>query len=237
MAVSFDRCSIFLACFEAFLLHTKLILYWLVWYLFVPNVTISCRVDFHPEGRWYILKALQNAKVTVLMSSWCQSPQAQTGFKGPDQPQLEPPLTPLCPQGHELFLNWAFSFQWCGQHCWRSVGLVQCWSQFTWLLSALTQALTFTLHLGLLQCCGPAWQLVELILWGRLALSLHSRSCVMTVVLSCDVDSWLDVVAVSGGFLLTLLRCCKAVPWLLCFAQLLPCLSWRPEMLPTEAFS
>lgn len=37
----------FLVCFEAFLLHTKLILNWLVWHLFVPNVTISCKVDFH----------------------------------------------------------------------------------------------------------------------------------------------------------------------------------------------
>lgn len=53
----------FLGCFEAFLLHNKVILNWLQWYLFSAKRKNYFSNGFsYPEGRWYILKDLQMSR-------------------------------------------------------------------------------------------------------------------------------------------------------------------------------
>lgn len=161
--------------------------------------------------------------------------KAPIGFKGPDQPQLEPPLTPLSMGPGAVFkLGLWPSVVWAALlgECWSGLALVipalgYCapwfgpWLQTSpWATAVLRTCLaTPGTDPG---TCG-------------LTLSLHLRA-VSSVNLSCDVDSQLDVVAVSGGFLLTLLRCCGAVPWLLfCSAPTLPILMAKDAA--TEAYS
>lgn len=107
----------------------------------------------------------------MLVSSWCKHQQA---LKGCDQPQLEPPLTPLS-IGPGAVFKLSFGFQWHGQHCWRGAGLDQGWSHLP--------LATELLDLGLDLQTSPG---TAAVLWTHLAI--------LELILVCGASSHYAVV-------------------------------------------
>lgn len=107
----------------------------------------------------------------MLVPFWCQRPQAPIGLKGPDQPQLEPPLTPLVHRPRSCSLAEPLAFSGVGstvQVCWSYLHLA------TELLDLGRDLQTSPWTIAVLWTC-LATPGTDPGVWG-LTLSLHVRA-------------------------------------------------------------